>query len=47
MAVGITLTRASGTLPVLADAGAPRILALLEPAVEALQSDAPIPKFPR
>jgi hypothetical protein len=37
MAVGITLTRASGTLPVLADSALPRVLALLEAAVEALQ----------
>jgi AcrR family transcriptional regulator len=40
MAVGVTLTRASGALPALADAPLARVLEILEPAVEALQAPA-------
>jgi AcrR family transcriptional regulator len=38
MAISVTLTRASGTLPALADAPLARVLEILEPAVEALQA---------
>jgi Tetracyclin repressor-like, C-terminal domain len=37
LAIGVSLTRASGTLPTLADAPLEAVLAVLRPLVDALQ----------